>query len=512
MTLQSIQQLLLAGRQFAANKQFSNALSCFLRATELAPNDFDGWFMTGIVYMRDSRYTDALPYLRQAHHLQPEQMDAARALADAEFHVGTPEAALPLWQAVVIARPSDIDAQLKLGETRNRLGSPEDEIAGYRAAISQLPASPDLHMALAQALEDIGDRNGAIAAYQDALSLKPGWPTALAGILDLQRNRADSSLIAQATALQANPTLPDRDRALLGYALGKIHDQDGNADAAMASWHDANAARQRMCGRYQADSEKTRVERTMAVFDASFFMRTDYPTGSQDGRPVFVVGMPRSGTTLTEQILASHPHIHGCGELPTIAHLAAAQGPQWPDMALQLSASWLQQEAERYLQIATRRADAGMRRLIDKAPLNYHHLGLIARLFPNARVIWCQRDPRDIALSIYSENFSFSSVFAADLAAIAHTISLHERLMQHWQAVLPLPIHTLAYEALVADPEVETRKLLDFLDIPWDNACLAFHQREATVQTPSRWQVREPIHSRSTGRWKRYAEHFNQFS
>src|SRR5690606_24710137 len=149
--------------------------------------------------------------------------------------------------------------------------------------------------------------------------------------------------------------------------------------------------------------------------------------------------------------------------------------------------------------------------LVDKSPLNFFNLSLPALLFPRAHVIWCRRDPRDIAVSIYSENFALDAQYATRLDAIAHTIALQTRLMRHWQAVLPLPVHELSYESLVESPELETRRLLAFLDLPWEPACLEFHRGNRTVQTPSRWQVREPIHARSAGRWRRYADSLPDF-
>src|SRR5690606_23283490 len=334
--------------------------------------------------------------------------------------------------------------------------------------------------------------------------------TPLRGQIALQSKDAPDALVYQAIALQARPDLADRDRALLGYALGKIQDSRGMHAAAMASWHDANAARRRTNGEYDTLRAEATVRRLMEVFDAGFFAGPR-ANGSDDERPVFVVGMPRSGTTLTEQIVAMHSRAHGCGELPDLPLLVKALGARWPDIATKLEQGFLEREAARYLQAASRNAAADVLRLVDKSPLNYFNLGLAALLFPRARVVWCRRDPRDIAISIYSENFALDARFATGLEAIAHSISLQTRLMRHWQSVLPLPIHELRYEALVESPEAEARSLVDFLGLDWEPACLEFHRSKRTVQTPSRWQVREPIHRRSSGRWQRHADSLPAF-
>ena len=499
------------GRLQAATGDFDGARHSFGQATQLDPALFDAWFLLGITYMRDERRAEALPFLRQAHQLQPAQPDAARALADAEFHAGTPGDALPLWREIAAARPGDVDARLRLGETFNRLGLLDEEIANYEDALSLLPESADIWMALAQAREDGGDREDAIDAYARALQLKPGWVTPLSGLLALQRKDASDALVDQAIALQARPDLADRDRALLGYALGKIQDSRGMPTAAMASWHDANAARRRVSGEYDKSRAQAQVRRLIEVFDAGFFARPHAPAGSRDERPVFVVGMPRSGTTLTEQIIAMHSRAHGCGELPDLPLVVKTLGARWPDIAADLEPAYLEQEAARYLQAASRHAPENVLRLVDKTPLNYFNLGLATMLFPRARVVWCRRDPRDIAISIYSENFALDARFATDLEAIGHSIALQTRLMRHWQSVLPLPIHELQYETLVESPETEARRLIGFLGLDWEPACLEFHRSNRAVQTPSRWQVREPIHGRSAGRWRRHADSLPDF-
>ncbi len=492
------------GRQQASRGDFDNARRNFERATRLDPDLFDAWFLLGITYMRDERQPEALPALRQAHRLQPGHVDATRALADAEFHAGMPGDALPLWQEVVAARPRDVDARLKLGETLSRVGLLHEEVSNYKDALAILPESADIWMSLAQAHEDSGDRQRAIDAYTQALKLKPAWVMPLSGLLALQRKDPPADLVEQALALQTRPDLPDRDRALLGYALGKIHDSRGMHAAAMATWHDANAARRRTSGQHDRVQAERRIRQLMDVFDANFFAQPRDPA-SEDPRPVFIVGMPRSGTTLTEQIISMHSQAFGCGELPDIALIAKSLGGRWPAQAASLDRSFLDQAAARYLDAALRRAPDDALRLVDKSPLNYFNLGLIALLFPRARVIWCRRDPRDIALSIYSENFALDAQFATQLGDIAHSIALQTRLMRHWQSTLPLPIHELRYEALVESPEPQAKALIAFLGLPWEGACLEFHRSSRVVQTPSRWQVREPIHARSAGRWRPYA-------
>jgi hypothetical protein len=223
---------------------------------------------------------------------------------------------------------------------------------------------------------------------------------------------------------------------------------------------------------------------------------------------VFIVGLPRSGTTLTEQILASHPLFHGAGELPDLPRLAAAVMPPAPWTASShVDAGKSRNLAFTYLKALRDGAPRGCLRITDKAPFNFFQLGLAALLFPQARVIHCRRGARDNALSIWMENFNPDQHYATDFGDLAHLRDGYERLMAHWHEVLPLDILDVDYEALVGDVETQARRMVEFLDAPWDRRCLDFHESNRAVQTPSRWQVRQRIYTGSVGRWKPYASY-----
>ncbi|WP_024869034.1 tetratricopeptide repeat-containing sulfotransferase family protein [Pseudoxanthomonas suwonensis] len=492
----------------------AEAVGHFQATVAAQPLNAQAWHLLGLALQRGGRHGDALQALRRSQALAPGNPRLAPALAEAEFHAGYPEDALPLWQAQLRERPDDVNALLRTAETLNRLGRHEEALALLREASTRLAQAGDLWMALAQTAEDAGDREAARQAYRQALAGRPDWAFPVSGLLGLDRGKADEALVGQARALMARPDLPDPDRALVGYELGKVHDARGEYAEAIECWHQANAARRRMIGPGDAAGFAGAVGRIIATLDgARLRARTARWPGNPDPRPLFIVGMPRSGTTLTEQILAAHPAGHGCGELPDIAlvarNLPATAGPgrDWPECIDDLPDAALDEAARRYLRAATRHAPAQAQRLVDKAPLNFFHLGLIAVLFPNARVVWCRRDPRDIAVSVYGENFALEEKLACDLGDIGHYINQQTRLMRHWQAQLPLPVLELHYEALATDPETQARRLVGFAGLDWDPACLEFHRSERGVQTPSRWQVKQPIYTRSIGRWRHYAAH-----
>ncbi len=486
------------------------ALDHFRIATARRPGFADAWRHFGATLLRARRDEEARAALRRAHALAPGDNAALRALADVEFRTGWPADALPLWQGLLERRPDDIQARLRVGESFSRLGFQDRAVACFREGTALLPQSDAMWLALAQAEEDAGDRDAAREAYERALALHPDWPFAMACLLGVLRGDAPDALVDRASVLLGDEGLADDDRALLGYALGKVHDARAAYPQAMRHWHDANAARRRVAGEPEPAALGQRVDDIIAAFPRALFA-SGAASALHDDRFVFIVGMPRSGTTLTEQILASHPAIHGCGELPDLAMVARRLGTDfpaamaWPRSATLLAPGALDEAIGRYVSAATRHAPGTASRLVDKEPLDFLHLGLVALMFPRARVIWCRRDPRDIAVSIYGENFALDEPLATDLAAIGHYIDQQVRLMRHWQATLPLPILECAYEDLVDAPEAQARRLVAFVGLPWDPACMDFHASTRAIQSPSRWQVRQPVHARSVGRWRRYA-------
>jgi tetratricopeptide (TPR) repeat protein len=498
------------GRMLAAGGQADAALAAFREATLGDPGWAEAWYFLGITLRRTQRGFDALQALRRAHQLNPAAEPLLRALAECEFESGDPADALPLWRRLCERAPEQAEAWLKQAECLTRLGDHAAALALYRDAVARLPQSPDLWLGMAQAQEDVGEREQAEASYLRALELRPDWAFALGGLLELKRARAPLKLIERAGELRLTAPIGDPERALLGYGLGKALDGLGRYDEAMASWIDANAARRRVIGPLDRPALERWLQATLEGFGPALWKRLA-DTGNPDPRPVFVLGMPRSGTTLVEQIIAAHPQAAGCGELPDIALFAQRlpemlAGPEsWPQHPHPHERRALTDFAARFLAQLERLGGPDATRAVDKSPLNFFHVGLIRVLFPNARVVWCRRDPRDIGLSIFSENFGLQSHFATDLADIGYFHRLHEQVMAHWQALAPLPIIEIRYEALVADVETQTRRLIAFLDLPWDAACLQFHSSDRAVQTPSRWQVRQPIYSGSMGRWRNYA-------
>jgi len=291
------------------------------------------------------------------------------------------------------------------------------------------------------------------------------------------------------------------------YDLAKFWSQRGERDSAFAHWVRGH----KELARFQPFSRAAHaafIDANIAAFDAARFAGAR--AGNTDAAPVFVVGMPRSGTTLTEQILAAHGQVHGAGERPALARCFWENGGADTASAVrrvaQLQSPALDGLAGQYL-ADLHALDPGAARIVDKMPLNANYLGLMALLMPGAKVIACARDPRDIGLSIFTFRFYGVHAYANDLADLGWYIGQHGRLMAHWRAALPNPVMTVRLSDWVDDFDGTLRRVLTFLDLPYDAACENFHEVERRVRTVSRTQVRERVNARGIGRWRQYEAH-----
>jgi tetratricopeptide (TPR) repeat protein len=458
------------GQVFLTQNAPEQAIACFERALSVDPRHVDSLNnLANLIRPRDS--ARALALYRQAREIDPASALTAYNLANALQDSQAFEEALALYERAVEIDPRHYQARHNLGVLLEQKGR------------------------FAQAIEQ----------YQAVRAIHPSHAGALANLLAMRAFAPDARTVRDAEE-RLRVSLPDDDRVKLHQALGKYHDRAGRYAEAFAHFAAANGtiARRR---RHAFDAARLRAnfDRLRATFTADTFAAAA-GHGSPSERPVFVVGMPRSGTTLTEQILASHPRVFGAGELQEIPAIAKSLVAGYPQGVAQLDGAALRALADRYLKKLDSFGAPGAARVVDKLPVNFTHLGLIARLFPNARIIHCRRDPLDVGLSCFTELFEMERDFTLDLTHFGEYFLEYERLMAHWRAVLPNAIHEQRYEELVADPETHTRALIAHCGLDWDDACLRFHETDRAVMTPSRWQVRQPIYSGSVGRWQRYAE------
>lgn len=515
--------------------QLDEALGCTQRAVALAPAASLAHNNLGLVLAALGRADEALAGFRHALRLDPHMVQALQNLGNLLCDAGDYREALDAYRRALDLEPHRADAHCQLGRTLYELGELADSIASFRRALALQPAHAPAQLGLATALRLQGPVSEAEAACRAILEADPGHVAALSLLGDLCADRgdfgqaqelfqralaidgscaavlcsvaahrrmtsADGAWLQSAEQALAKP-LPLAHQIALRYARGKYFDDLGSYPEAFAEYTRANELSKRHGATYDRAGLERQVDEIVRTFDRAFLSEAQ-PGASDSELPVFVLGMPRSGTTLTEQILASHPQAFGAGEVrfwdqAAEVFASAGSGAQARGRALgDISREYLARIAERA---------GGARRVIDKMPANFLHAGLIHAAFPRARILHMQRHPLDTCLSLYFQNFGDRHPHARDLDGLVHYYGQYVRITRHWRAALPpTALLEVPYEALVANQEHWTRRMLEFLGLPWDPRCLDFHQTERVVITASRWQVRQKINAGSIGRWRNY--------
>ena len=508
------------GRFLGLMDDDAGAVQSFQQALALDERRTDTWHNLGLVLQKRGAAHEALNAFKKALRLAPDRADTLFALAKLLFTEGQTEQGQRALGLAIQADPSDAEARVLLAQSLADQGETDQALSQFRAIVKSHQDIPDAWVGLGQAAEDLGEAQEAENAYKRALALDAGNGVAIGRLLILQGENAEPALADLASKALEWPHVPNEARALAGYGLGKHRERLGDYSGAFAAYRTANDARRANAGAFDREAHAARIDTIIRIFDKKAFPQlpsareeTAGPDAQDGAAPVFIVGMPRSGTTLTEQILASHPSIWGAGELPGVPNasreIEAATGGSapWPSCLEQASDAMMAQAAAGYLAALRANADAGVRWTVDKAPLNYFYLGFIALLFPDAKIIHCRRDPRDVCLSIFAENFAPSQAYATNLADLGYYWRCYDRLMRHWTDHLPLAMLHVDYQDTVSNLEPTARRLCDFLTVPWDPSCLDFHDTDRAVRTPSRWQVRQPVYKSAMGRWKRFEEH-----
>ncbi len=499
--------------------RLDEAAAALQEALRLDPRHVEARCTLSAVYNRQGRLPEAQACLQQVVQMVPTHAAALNGLGCVLLGLGRPGQALrPLREAVRL-QPAFAEAHSNLGLALRELDRVDEALPSFREALRLQPRYAGGHNNLGYTLETLGKVDEAAAEFRETLHLEPDNAFALASLAGL----ATAGHVALSEQeLHHMKQLADReslvleDRCRLHFALARWFDKAGSYDEAFEHCRRGNTMRKELNRRrgvvFDPEAHRRLVDRLIAVYSPEFFRRTR-SFGLDKELPVFIVGMPRSGTTLAEQILASHPLVHGAGELravdTTIHALQRALGKppgSYPEPLDRLDAPTARALAEDHLKRLTQRSGSAVR-VIDKQPFNFLHLGLIATLFPKARIIHCQRDALDTCLSCYFQGLGGPQAFTPDLQHLGQYVREYERLMDHWRRVLPVPLFELRYEELTTDQEAVTRHMVEFCGLAWDDRCLRFHETQRAILTPSTLQVRQPMYRGSVGRWKRYEKH-----
>lgn len=468
------------------------------RATSLAPDFAGAHNNLGIVLRKLGAPDEAARAFEHAAGLDPQAAlfysNWGNALADA----GKLTAAQERFERAIALNPRLADAWSNLGLLHSQRRDWQEAVRCLTRASELNPKLASVWVNLSNVQRAFGHLEEARQAAAKAIELAPGLPDAHQALAASGRFKEADEEVRHLETILKSRRLTTAERINCNYALGKLLDDIGEFERAFAAYSDANAGQ---AGPFSLAETRARFDAIAEKFDTAFPKRFA-GGGSDSERPIFVIGMPRSGTTLVEQIIASHGSAAGAGELLHFERYLETFLSAEPGSHQAL----LGEFAEDYLAKLDGH-EAKALRVVDKRPFNFLCLGLIHLVFPKARIVHCRRDPRDACLSIFFTNFSERHAFSTRLADIGAYYNLYAGLMAHWHRVLPDRVYEIEYERLVSDQEAESRRLIDHLGLDWDEDCLAFHLNKRPVDTPSDWQVREPIHTRSIGRWRHYEKH-----
>jgi tetratricopeptide (TPR) repeat protein len=508
------------GQAWMAAGKPARAEQAFAVAAKLRPGFADAWVNLGLARYAQGAVEDAKKCMVRALQAQPGHAAATTDLAALSRLTGGYEAAETLLSDALARNPHDAAARLNLVAERLQEEKAAEALALLNAVdppADDLPAARHWHLQRALALIALGRPDKARTALGEFDALGPA-PPELAPLrlwrdvlLALAENRrADARALAEdmeAALENIGPTAVFEHKIMARYDLAKFWSREGVDAKAFEQWR-AGHALLRQIQPFSRRAAKAYNGAAIATFTPERFANGARATNA-DPAPVFIVGMPRSGTTLAEQILAAHPQAHGAGERSALGRLAwrlgAGETPESIARIAALDQATLDAEAAAYLQ-ELRALAPDKARIVDKMPGNYLYLWLIALLFPKAKIIHCARDPRDIGFSIFTFRFHGEHGYAHDLADLGWMIGEQNRLMSHWRAALPLPILTLRLDDWVHDFDATLARVLAFVDLPPDPACARFYENDGPVRTVSRSQVKQPVNGRGLGRWRGYAE------
>ena len=504
------------------------------------------------------RTDDAIAHFRRAIDLKPDDLEALCTLGNIFQEQGELEKAVECYHAALAARPDCVEARIdlrirpdyaevhvSLGNVLNTQGKLDEAVAHYRQALALSPDNAQAHNNLGNALRSQGRSDEAAEALHQALALKPNYAVAYHNLANALRDvgKFEEARVASEKAIELSPanlafhyglaiskhfqpgdrqlevletiaadegSLSMEDRILLHFALAKRYDTLGDHERSFARLVQGNSLKRQQIA-YNKSATLARFDRIRSVFTFEL-MRERSMAGHGSSLPVFIIGMPRSGTTLVEQILASHPMVFGAGELRNMADATRQLqrlsnfGLCFPEIVPSLTDAELRQFGASYIDSISTFAPTA-ERVTDKMPSNFELTGLIHLTLPNARIIHVRRDPLDTCVSCFSTLFAETEGYAYtfDLAELGRFHGAYQELMEHWRRVLPPgTMLEVQYEQVVADVEGEAGRIVSHCGLGWDDACLSFHDTERSVRTASAVQVRQPIYRSSIGRWRAY--------
>jgi len=498
------------GNALAELKRSQEAEGSFRRAIEIDPGYAEAYCNLANALGAQCRFDDAVALYRQALTIAPHLINALNNLGTFLEQQGKLDEAVVAYTRAIELDSCDSRVHYNFANALRTQGNYDDAIAHYKQCLVGWPNYADAWNNLGGALAERGDLDAARDAYQRAVDSDPTRAAYHRNLANSKRFEQGDPQLEVMEQLQRNPaSVPERERVDLQFALGKAYEDLGQHERSFGHLLAGNKVKRALI-HYDEAGALEYMQRIRTVFDTAL-LAEKAGRGEPSAIPVFVVGMPRSGTTLIEQIIASHPQAEGAGELFDLDNIVQdlphryGGGLNFPELVTTMSAEDLGRVGARYVTAVKEMAPAASR-IVDKMPWNFHFLGLISLALPNARIIHARRDPVDTCLSCFSILFEGdANAFSYDLGELGRFYRGYQALMAHWRAVLPPGLMLeVKYEDVVADLETQARAIVAHCGLEWDDVCLAFHKTRRHVRTSSVTQVRRPIYRSSVGRWQPY--------
>ena len=520
--------------------RFQDAVTSYKKAIQINPGIADTYYNLASVLIQLDELEESISYFKKTIEIDPGHQGAYNGLANALAFQGEMDEAVTAYGKAIEINPRHKYAHNGLGNVLSDMGKIDKAIAAYRQAISIDPGHQEAYNGLGNALSELGESDNAIASYNKAIEIDPLHKKAYIGLGQALSNMGeiDKAIASYRKAIEINPghaevyrsltknkkfseydddihsmeslyasgNITDAQKMHLTFALGKAYEDLGEYEKSFEFLLEATRLK-RASFDYSISKDQDLFSNIKTTFSSEFFSEHK-GMGNQDATPIFILGMPRSGTSLVEQILASHPDVFGAGELNDLAILTKKfviddSSREFPMAIVDLDSAALVEFGKEYI-TRMRHHSEGTKYITDKMPQNFLYIGLIRVILPNAKIINCSRDPMDTCLSLFKNYFNAAHHYSYDMTELGQYYSLYLNLMQHWRDTLPDFIYDLSYEQLIADQEIQIRLLLDYCGLSWDDACMDFHKTRRKVKTASNAQVRRPIYSDSVKLWKRY--------
>lgn len=503
------------GCSLLLQSRLEEAATAFQKVLQLKPGHALANFNLGRVFHFLNRFDQALTHYKQTLRILPDFAEAHSAIGTLFGYQGQLDEAASHYRRAIRLKPKLIEAVIGLGVALTGLGNYDEAQEYAEQALRINPNNVDA-IALAASIADYtGNAESAYALLAPVINASVNHVNIALTFANVSKavGRQNEAIANMERILNSSDSLATANRLGLHFQLGKLYDAKGDYDKAFTHYQQGNALKPLS---FDPRRHRLEIDALIGIYSPAFMAGMPRVSIRSD-RPVFIVGMVRSGTSLVEQILASHPKVFGAGELPDMIqtamslHIVPGIEQHIPQSLHLQNQDKLNLLAQKYLDHLKRLSPDAVR-VIDKAPLNFLCLGLIELLFPDARIIHCKRDPMDTCLSAYFQDFTRSHPYCYDLSNLGVFYREYRRLMQHWREVIKLPMLEVQYEELIADQETVSRRIIEFCDLDWDDRCLQFHKTKRYVTTASYDQVRQPLYKKSAGRWRNYERYLEPLS